>query len=167
MSCSTVEARRANASGSEFPPYRSGFGNLCEVSFDARSLYDIAPLRWVAQGCTTLGRRGDVCSHAVERGGLVGIGFCVTGAIRFTALHLSPTFDERPLVSPGLECSVLGGAGEFVFVHVLVAILHAFDELTVADCMIAIVVENLGSDAEFHLVPSDVALNSYTSDLFD
>ena len=62
-----------------------------------------APL---ARGAATLGRGRDVCSHAIEGGGLVGIGPCFTGAIRFTALHLSATFDERPFVGPGLECSV-------------------------------------------------------------
>ena len=51
----------------------------------------------------TLGRGRGVCSHAVKGGGLVGIGLCFTGAVRFTALHLSATFDERPFVGPLLE----------------------------------------------------------------
>src|ERR1700737_712626 len=129
--------------------------------------HDSAPLRFGGAGVQlTLGRRG-VCSHAVERGGLVGIGLCFTGAVRFTALHLSATFDERPFVCPGLECSVLRGAGEFVFVDVLIAVLHAFDEFTVAGYVIALDVEKLGADAGFHLVSGDVAFKSRTVDLFD
>src|SRR5947209_18866325 len=90
-----------------------------------------------------------VRSHAVEGGGLVGIGLCFTGAVRLTALHLSATFDDRPFVGPGLECSVLHGAGEFVFVYVFIAVLHAFDELTVAGYVIALEIEKLGADAGF------------------
>ena len=85
----------------------------------------------MAQVAATLGRGRGVCSHAVKGGGLVGIGFCFTGAVRFTALHFSAAFDERPFVGPGLECSVLRGAGEFVLIEVLITVLHAFDEFTV------------------------------------
>jgi len=118
------------------------------------------------RGAATLRGRG-VCSHTVEGGTLVGIGLRFTGAVRFTALHLSPTFDERPFVGPGFECSVLHGAGEFVFVDVLIAVLHAFDEFTVAGYFIALEIEKLGTDAGFHLVSGDVAFHGRTVDLFD
>src|SRR5579864_2343741 len=121
----------------------------------------------VVQVAAALGRGRGVCSHAVEGGGLVGIGFCSTGAVRFATLHFSPTFDKRPFVGTGLECSVLRGAGEFVFVDVLIAVLHAFDKFTVAGYVIALQVEKLGADTGFHLVSRDVAFNSRTVDLFD
>jgi hypothetical protein len=121
----------------------------------------------VAQVAATLGRGRGVCSHAVEGGGLVGIGFCFTGAVRFTALHFPPTFDERPFVGPGLECSVLRGAREFVLIEVLITVLHAFDEFTVTGYAIASDIEKLGAGAGFHFVSANVAFNSRTVDLFD
>src|SRR6266478_838766 len=156
------------STGFAIAPHLPGLGSLWELSFDAPDVGKTGHpcARW-RRGAATLGRGRGVCSHAVEGGGLVGIGLCVTGAVRFTALHLSATLDERPFVGPGLEYSVLHGAGEFVFVDVLIAVLHAFDEFTVAGYVIALEVEKLGADTGFHLVSGDVAFNSRTVDLFD
>ena len=128
--------------------------------------HDSAP-RSVGQLAAALAGGSGICSHAVEGGGLVRIGFCFAGAVRFATLHFSATFDQRPFVGTGLKNSVLRGAGEFVLIEVLITVLHAFDEFTVTGYVIASDIEKLGAHAGFHFVSADVAFRRRTVDLFD